>query len=275
MTLAVPNSATIEQVVINGDLSNLSPDQKLGYYNSVCASLGLNPLTKPFAYIKLDGKLVLYALRDATDQLRNLHNISVEITSREMIGDIYVVTARATKGGRVDESTGAVSVAGQKSDFLANSMMKAESKAKRRVTLSINGLGFMDETEVAALTGAKVSPVDPATGEILQEPPDGSTMAINPPSRPRPSNRPQRPAPKSSEGKLKQLDQARYDAEGTEVYTAMDVVVYIASNFSERSARDLNDAELDSVIEALLAGQVKAHSTEAEALAAAEPVAAE
>jgi len=37
----------------------------------------------------------------------------------------------------------------------ANAIMKCETKAKRRVTLSICGLGFLDETEVDSIPGAK------------------------------------------------------------------------------------------------------------------------
>jgi hypothetical protein len=35
------------------------------YYFSVCKSLGLNPLTRPFEYLTLNGKKVLYARRDS------------------------------------------------------------------------------------------------------------------------------------------------------------------------------------------------------------------
>ena len=49
--------------------------------------------------------------------------------------------------------------------------MKAVTKAKRRVTLSICGLGMLDETEVESIPGAKAVPVDPNTGEL---PPEGA-----------------------------------------------------------------------------------------------------
>jgi hypothetical protein len=63
-----------------------------------------------------------------------------------------VVTANAQDAkGRVDESTGAVPVEGVKGESLANAMMKAETKAKRRVTLSICGLGLLDESEVGSV----------------------------------------------------------------------------------------------------------------------------
>jgi hypothetical protein len=54
----------LEQVVVSGDLSGLTAPQRLAYYQAVCRSLGLNPLTKPFEYLTLNGKLRLYALRD-------------------------------------------------------------------------------------------------------------------------------------------------------------------------------------------------------------------
>jgi hypothetical protein len=139
----------VEKVVIGGDLAELNAAQRAEYYSAVCRSLGLNPLTKPFEYLTLNGKLRLYALRDCADQLRRLHGISIYIANRERLSDIYVVTARAKdRQGREDESTGAVPLGNLKGDALANALMKAETKAKRRVTLSIAGLGWLDETEV-------------------------------------------------------------------------------------------------------------------------------
>ena len=139
----------VEKVVIGGDLAGLNAAQRAEYYGAVCRSLGLNPLTKPFEYLTLNGKLRLYALRDCADQLRRLHAISIHIANRERMSDIYVVTARAKdRHGREDESTGAVTVGDFKGDALANALMKAETKAKRRVTLSIAGLEWLDETEL-------------------------------------------------------------------------------------------------------------------------------
>jgi hypothetical protein len=125
-----------------GDLSDLTTEQRAQYYQHVGESLALNPLTKPFEFLTLNGKLRLYALRDCTDQLRRLHGISISIANRERMGDIYVVTARAKdRIGREDESTGAMPLGNLKGDALANALMKAGTKVKRRVTLSIAGLG--------------------------------------------------------------------------------------------------------------------------------------
>jgi hypothetical protein len=142
----------IKRAVMASDLSDLTPEQRAEYYHAVCRSLGLNPLTKPFEFITLNGKLRLYALRDCTDQLRRLHGISIYITNRERMGDIYIVTARAKdRTGREDESTGAVPLGNLKGDALANALMKSETKAKRRVTPSIAGLGWPDEMELETI----------------------------------------------------------------------------------------------------------------------------
>ncbi len=145
-----------EAALVGGDLSKLTTDERVHYYNRTCESLGLNPLTKPFSYLNLNGKLVLYALRDCTEQLRKIHRVSISIVGREMMADeIYVVTARATlPDGRTDESTGVVTLAGLKGENRSNALMKAETKSKRRVTLSICGLGILDESEVSSIPNA-------------------------------------------------------------------------------------------------------------------------
>lgn len=141
----------IEAALMLGDLKGLDSGQRIQFYNAVCESVGLNPLTRPLEYIVLNGKLTLYARKDAADQLRFIHKVSVEILSRELVENIYVVRAKAfTADGRQDESIGAVDIAGLKGTEKANGIMKAETKAKRRVTLSICGLGFLDENEVDA-----------------------------------------------------------------------------------------------------------------------------
>lgn len=152
----------IESVLIAGDLARLSSIQRETYYLKVCETLGLNPLTKPFDYITLNGKLVLYANKGCAEQLRSIRKISINISAREMISDICVVTAIA-KGsdGREDGSTGAVNVSGLKGEALANAMMKAETKAKRRVTLSICGLNMLDETEVESISDKEKRSVFP------------------------------------------------------------------------------------------------------------------
>jgi hypothetical protein len=142
-------SRALETVLIEGDLSVLSPDERIRYYHAVCDSMGLNPLTKPFEYIRLNNRLVLYALRNCTDQLRKIHKISIRLMDTRTLDGVYVVTAQATDAsGREDTSTGAVNIKGLAGETLANGYMRAETKAKRRATLSICGLSTLDETEL-------------------------------------------------------------------------------------------------------------------------------
>ena len=110
-----------DAVLIQGDLSTLSEDQRSAYYLRVCESLGLNPHTQPFEFIPLGGKLKLYATRACSDQLRKLHGVSIQILSRELVEDIYTVTARAEDmTGRTDESCGVVSLKGLMGEARSN-----------------------------------------------------------------------------------------------------------------------------------------------------------
>lgn len=164
-------SNSIETAIINGDLSKLTPEQRVNHYLAVCKSTGLNPLTKPFDYINLSGKLVLYAKKDCTDQLRKNNHVSIVKLERETISGVYVVTAYAEDNqGRSDSAIGAVHIETLKGDALANAMMKAETKAKRRVTLSICGLGWLDETEIETIPDANRVVVND-TGEIMDSKP--------------------------------------------------------------------------------------------------------
>jgi hypothetical protein len=146
----------IEKVVIGGDLKNLSPAERVSYYNAVCESTGLNPLTQPFGYLNLNGKTVLYALKSCTDQLRKINHVSVSALEAKEASGLYVVTCQVKDAsGRTDASTGAVAIANLRGDALANAIMKAETKAKRRATLSICGLSLLDETEVETIPGSQ------------------------------------------------------------------------------------------------------------------------
>lgn len=139
----------IVSLVLSGDLSRMNDMQKVEYYNSFCKHLKLNPLTQPFQIINMKGKLVMYARKDATDQLRKIYGVSVTNITKEQIGEIYIVTAYVKdRSGREDSEIGAVSLKGLSGETLANALMKASTKAKRRATLSICGLGILDETEV-------------------------------------------------------------------------------------------------------------------------------
>ncbi|EPB2706411.1 hypothetical protein ACRDP0_001380 [Campylobacter coli] len=141
-----------ELALVKGDLSKLSDVERASYVKNLCESLGLNMLTKPFEYIVLNGKLTLYANKSATDQLRQIRKVSITKTEVAQVGDIYMVTAyAATPDGRTDCDTGALNIKNLGGDNLANAIMKTITKAKRRVTLSICGLGMLDESELETI----------------------------------------------------------------------------------------------------------------------------
>lgn len=160
----------METVLIKGDLRFLSSAQRLEYCAAICSSIGLNPLTKPFAYIELNGKLTLYALKACTDQLRQLHGVSLSILAHEQAGELFTVHVKARDvSGREDEDFGVVVLPPEnRAQDRANAILKAVTKAKRRVTLSLCGLGCLDETEVEDIpAAAKREALAPAGQEVV------------------------------------------------------------------------------------------------------------
>lgn len=187
------SAAALEMAVGMGDFSRLQPSDRLRYIAAVCHSLKLNPLTLPFRIMKLDGRDVLYATADCGSQLRSRDKISIELTSRSFDHGCVVITARATTpDGRKDEATGAVALtypekttvwegnqkryiphpkAGQPLEGLefANAIKKAETQAKRRVALSLCGLGIPDESELQGTENIKVEAGSLAPGLAMPE----------------------------------------------------------------------------------------------------------
>lgn len=94
---------------------------------------------------------------------------------------------------------------------------------------------------------------------FTEDAPDGHQKPVQPSPTPKPRERPERPQhpPQSSPEKMHQMDQARHNADGEEVYSATDVVIHIASNYQERGPQDLNSQEVDEVIEAMIEGRVR------------------
>lgn len=157
------------QSAFAGDLSKLPESERLKFYGLVCQTVGLNPMTRPFEWITFQGKLTLYANKGCAEQLRQIHDVSIEIVKREIQDGVLIVHAKATRPtGRTDEAIGAVAFAtGMPADVKAIAVMKCETKAKRRVTLSICGLGMLDQSEVEDLPKNRVTEI--VTGEISAE----------------------------------------------------------------------------------------------------------
>ena len=188
----------MESVIAKGDLAKLTVEERNRYYSETCESLGLNPLTRPFEYITLNGMLRLYCRRDACDQLRRIHNVNIEILKQEFDGGMFMVTVKATlPSGRFDSDMGVVSATTGASEIRANAIMKAVTKAKRRVTLSIVGLGFLTEDEAEDIVRAeskvkgKMQTVTAADKPAALPSGDGSPS--DPPEEPDADAKPQAP----------------------------------------------------------------------------------
>jgi hypothetical protein len=176
---------TAERLLVMGDLSQLTPQERLLYYQQLCRSLGLNPVSRPFEYLYFQGKLSLYATKEGAAQLRTQRQVSFTKLETKIEAGLCIVSVEATlPDGRSDMDEGITPIQGLSGNELANARLKAITKAKRRVTLSICGLGMLDETEVDTMSGA--GRVDLKTVHTQQEVVDGVEYVhvVDPPPPP-------------------------------------------------------------------------------------------
>ena len=166
MTIPAKQSAALtldelRSMVMDGDFSKMTKPQRDQYIILFCEERGLDWKSGPFKWLTLNGKLVPYATRDCADQLRRINGISIAIKAEEYDRGLLTIHVLATdKTGRTDEDYGTVPWSEKMApEFAANMKLKAVTKAKRRVTLSISGLGWLDETEVEDIPAeAKLPP---------------------------------------------------------------------------------------------------------------------
>jgi hypothetical protein len=205
MTRKESNYETIEQVLTDGNLQALTPQQRVEYVQRLCESVGVNPMTRPFQFIKFQGKVVLYSTKSCTDQLRKIHGVSIEITRNVIEDGCIIVHAKATDAsGRVDEDMGVIDCERLRGDALVNARMKALTKAKRRVTLSICGLSVLDESELHSMPQhERVATPAPAEEKSSVDPRDAlrAIKAKIEEGRPKVKPKPVAVAPKKAEPK--------------------------------------------------------------------------
>ena len=152
----------ITSLVVAGDISMLDQEQRTIYYQAYCEALNLNPLTKPFDIIEQwdsnlnRKKVIMYANKECAAQLRELKGVCIDDIHVEQTDTFYMVVVKGHDNtGKTDCDIGAVPIKGLSGEKLCNAMMKATTKAKRRLTLSICGLGMLDETEVESIQKQK------------------------------------------------------------------------------------------------------------------------
>lgn len=148
----------MELVVAHGDLSRLTPEQRIVWYRYRCEAAGLDPRTQPFQYLSLQNKLTLYATKAATDQLISSQRLQIHLHGRVVDRDTgvaeQVCTVTRSDGTAVDDLA-LVTIKGLQGDALCNALMKLATKAKRRTVLSACGLGVTDESEIDTIPGAQ------------------------------------------------------------------------------------------------------------------------
>ena len=151
--------AVAESLALRGDISGLSPENRIRYYLKTCKDLGLNASAQPFAFLRLSGKEVMYPTRGATDQLARIHGVNREIIDGPKVLDlagakVLFAVCRATLGHRVETATAAVPLPAG-AENVCNAVMKTETKARRRATLAILGLALLDESELDTIPESK------------------------------------------------------------------------------------------------------------------------
>ena len=167
------DAAVVESLALRGDISGLSPTDRVRYYLKTCADLKLNPSAQPFAFLRLNGKEVMYPTRGATDQLAAIHGINREIIDGPKVLDlagakVLFAVCRATFGHRVETATAAVPLP-TGAENICNAVMKTETKARRRATLAILGLALVDETELETIpAGQKADLGAPSSEDIAR-----------------------------------------------------------------------------------------------------------
>lgn len=148
----------INTIVLSGDLSKLTGNELTAYYVYRCRQLGLDPATKPFDVLTLQGKKILYANKSCAANLRALYKISTMVLEEREWKDLLIIRVRAWyPDGRQHEDEGFASIGNLKGDMLGNARLKAQTKATRRAILHLCGLGELDESEVDSIPGAKKS----------------------------------------------------------------------------------------------------------------------
>lgn len=177
----------LNRAIETGDLAGLSSQARTNYYYSMCQRYGLDPLSRPFDYIKsYEGKgdsrrekLAIYLNQRGGSQLRKNHQINIEIIEHKKLDGLHIVKARATrKDGTSDEATGVVPIVDYEGKPLsptaiANAIMKAEGKARHRVTMAICGLQMPDPEEKDRTIEAEVLDhgLEPTIeGEVVEMP---------------------------------------------------------------------------------------------------------
>jgi hypothetical protein len=172
------------------NLSELTNEQREAHRAAVCKAVGLDPdpalgMLDYFWMVQEDGMrgLVLYAKRNATELLREIHGVSVtKMTREDGPGFVSFEVEGTNKAGRREISIGSAATEGLRGERLASAVMTASTRGLRRLALQFAGHGLLDESEVRLQLLTDGPPA--ASGAVLA----GSPMVIPPPAPPTSTN---------------------------------------------------------------------------------------
>jgi hypothetical protein len=138
------------------ELGKMTDDQLREYYQQACQYFNIPPEMNLLEFLWLDSgdsgrKRVLYAKKGATDLLRENLGISITKMTKEF-GDGFVMFTVEGQNhkGRTDIAVGVASTKNLIGKALENSLMTAQTRATRRLTLQFAGGGLLDESEIVS-----------------------------------------------------------------------------------------------------------------------------
>ena len=158
-------------VAAGKDTTALSREHRSALLVGLARKLGLNPLSGAVMFLRTQGRETLYVTKSGTDQIAARERLRREtIRGPEVVAvegrKLVLCQVRATHpDGRSEVSTATLALGDP-----VNDLMKCETKAKRRATLSVCGLGLLAEDEIETIPGAQPAPVAPPRVVIEPDP---------------------------------------------------------------------------------------------------------
>jgi hypothetical protein len=145
----------LEAAVMSNDFGQLTTRQRMAAMFQRCAALGLDIRLNPFVWAVMNKKLVPVRTKNAGSQSRG--NMRTNLLPVQQVLDhragVYMVMFKASNpDGRTDYDIGATSIKNLSGEAYANAIMVAWTKAKNRVTESLETTGVnLSEEEVASV----------------------------------------------------------------------------------------------------------------------------
>lgn len=180
------------KLVIQHDLSKLSPEELSKYLRDVSEFIGLSSDLNGLDTIWMDNEsgpgksLVVYARRGTAEILRSTLGIEVlSLTDKMVKGSIVFTATGKNHEGRQEIATGSKNIENLQGKQLDDAIMTASTRALRRLTMQFTSLGILDESEVKAVVGDTSNPAAGATlaGSAVVLPPVPTVPANNAPGR--------------------------------------------------------------------------------------------